>query len=119
CENESIDPRRFCGFEEIKSPFDVRIQVKLRVPDRRPNSCPRSKMHDSVRLFSREDVRHGFLVPDIDFVNANLGTNRLKILFLDKRVVKIVEIVNNRDASALRQQGFNEVRTYESGASCN
>jgi hypothetical protein len=66
-------------------------------------------MHDNVRLFSRDNLRDGFPVPDIDFVYANAGANRLEILFLDKGVVKIVEIVNNRDAVTLRQQGLNEV----------
>ena len=66
-------------------------------------------MHDSFRPISGDDGRDRFLIPDIDFVNGDPGANRFEIPFLDKRIVKIVKIVNNRDAGAWRQQSLNEV----------
>jgi hypothetical protein len=52
-------------------------------------------------------------------MNVNAGSNRFEIPLFDKWVVKVVEIVNDRDAIVMLQQGLNEMRAYKSGASCN
>jgi hypothetical protein len=66
-------------------------------------------MHNSVRVFGRNYIGDGLLIPDIDFVNVDPAANRFEILLLDSGIVEIIEIVDDRDAVVAHQQGFNEV----------
>jgi hypothetical protein len=66
-------------------------------------------MDNSLRVFSRNCIGDGLSIPDIDFVNVDLAANRFEILLLDHGIVKIVEIVYDRDSMAARQESLNEV----------
>ena len=55
------------------------------------------EMNDCLRPFCRESLQNGAFVSNIDWMEANIGENCLKILLFDLGIVEVVEIINDRN----------------------
>src|SRR5207245_8925659 len=71
CENKSLDSARSRAFEQMESPSDVRIIIKLRLLNGRPDAGARGEMKNRAEFFSSKHIRDLFAIPKIDIVHGD------------------------------------------------
>ena len=76
---------------------DIRVVIKLRLLDRGPHPRARGQMRHGVEFFPVKKQVHRAAVAQIDSMNRDVAGHRFDIGALDLRIVKIVEIVEDRD----------------------
>ena len=62
-----------------------------------PHTGTRGQMRDRIELFRVKNISHRRGVAKIDMVNRHILGNGGDIRALNQRIVKIIEIVQNRD----------------------
>jgi hypothetical protein len=71
--------------------------------DGRPDAGPRGEMRDGIEFFSVKKQIHRCGISQIDSVYRDFPGDALNIRPLDLRIVKVVEVVENRDIVAGRE----------------
>src|SRR5690625_2643714 len=109
-----------CQFEEILRAADVDFLVSDRILDRRPHSRPSCKMNDAV-IAAGEICLHCFKIADIDPVEfvIRILPVRGDISFLDRRIVKRIEIVDHRHVVSIGQKAIDQMTADKAGSSCD
>ncbi len=87
----------------MESPGDVGIIIKLRLLNGRPDPGARREMENRVEFFFSKHIRDLFAIPKIDIVQTNVFRDRGNVRALDLRIVKIVEVVEDRDVVTVRE----------------
>jgi hypothetical protein len=95
--DKALDSRQLGSLEQMERSADVGIVIKLRLPDRRPHPGPRRQMRDGLEFFPVKEQVYRTAVAQIDSMNGHVAGDRFHIGPLDLRVIKIVEIVEDRD----------------------
>jgi hypothetical protein len=103
----------------MKRSVDVCCEVKLRILDRGANAGTRREMNNSIRQFRGKRTENCFPVPDIQRIKVNVRQNSLDVFPFDPRIVKVVEVIDDRDGMPIRQQGFDQMGTNESCTTCH
>ena len=73
-------------------------------------------MDNLVKFFPMKDVVHGPGVAQIGAINRDPVCKRSDVVPLDLWIVKVVEIVDNRDLVAFRDQPLDKVGANKTGA---
>ena len=76
----------------------VGVVIKLRLSDRWANAGSRRQVHDGIEFLAMKEIAHGVVVPQIDLKNRRVIFDRSNVGALDLRIIKIVEVIKNRDA---------------------
>src|SRR5579885_929198 len=84
--------------------------------DARPHG---RQVRDGVEFFAMKYSSHRCALAKIDLVNPYVFDEPAKVGALDLRVVKIVEVVENRHFVSRTEQFFRKMRADETGAACN
>src|SRR4051812_2664975 len=95
---------------------DVRVVIEFRLKNRRPHSRARGKMNYGINFLAIEQTVDRSAVAQIDLVDRYILRESSHIGSLDLRIVKVVEIVENRDFMPGREEFLDEVRADETGA---
>ena len=103
----------------MESAGDVGIEVKLRVADGWPYAGASGEVDDSVGLGIGDDTGDGVGVADISFVELNMGENVGDVLAFDRRVIEVVEVIDNDDFVAIFNGICDEVGSDESCAAAH
>ena len=80
---------------------DVRIIIKLRLLNGRPDPGARREMKNDVELFLSKHIRDFRPVAKIAIVHGDVLLNPGNIRALDLRIIKIVKIVEDRDVMSI------------------
>ena len=102
-EDKALDAGVARRFEQMQRAADIGIVVKLRLIDGRPDASTRRQMGDRVKFFAMEKQVHRGAVAQIDPMDGNVPRNGRDIRLFGLRIVKVVEIVENRDFVAGRE----------------
>jgi len=78
----------------------ISIVIKLGLSDGWANTSPRRQMRDGIELFAVKKIAHGIVVPQIDLKYRRVILDRGYVGALELRIVKIVEVIKNRDVVA-------------------
>src|SRR5947208_32341 len=73
-------------------------------------------MNDRFEFFTMKNLPDSPRIPQINPMNSDLVGNAGNVVMLDLRIVKIVEVVQNRDLMSFCEQFLDEMRANESGA---
>src|SRR5579864_1570423 len=96
---------------------DICVVIKLRLLNRRPNTCSRRQMHDRVEFFVVSKQRcYSLAVAKIDFLDRGSFRERSNVRALDPGVIVIIEVVNDHNVMTIGQQSFDKMRANESSA---
>ena len=76
---------------------DIRVVIELRMLNRRANARARGQMRDGFKLFGMKQISHRGAVAEIEMVNRHIFGNGGNVCMLDLRIVKIVEVIEDRD----------------------
>ncbi len=76
-------------------------------------------MNDRVRPLVFENRSKPVRVTDIELVDADAVLNRCQVTMFDGRVIKVVEIVNDRHRLTACHQPLHHVRSNEPGPACH
>jgi hypothetical protein len=90
----SGEPRRF---QQMQRAADIRVVIELRLLDRRPHPRARRQMRHGLEFFPVKKQVHRAAVAQVDLMNFYVARHGFDIGALDLRVVKVVEIVEDRD----------------------
>ena len=90
----SGEPRRL---QEMQRAADIRVVIKLRLLDRRAHARARRQMRHGLEFFPMKQLVHRPAVAQVHLMNRYAARHGFDIGALDLRVVKVVEIVQDRD----------------------
>src|SRR2546430_17013001 len=94
----------------------IGIVIKLRQSDGWANTGPCRQMRDGIELFAGKKIAHGILFPQIDLKHRRMIFDRSYVCALGLRIIKIVEVIKNRDAVPECEELFDKMRPDEPGA---
>src|ERR1700674_5828195 len=109
-------PRRF---QEMKRSANVRVVIQLRLLNRRTHSGPRGKVRDGVEFLPMKQQVDRAAVAKVHPMNRDVSRDPGHVRALDLGVVKVVEIVEDRDFMAGYKQLPDESLTNEPRAASN
>jgi hypothetical protein len=109
-EDEALDSSKPRRFQQMQRAADVRVVIKLRLLDRGSHPCARRQMRHGVEFFPVKKQVHRAAVAQVDPMNRGIPRHRFDIGALDLRVVKVIEIVEDRDFVSRAEQLFHQVR---------
>src|SRR4030095_911834 len=95
---------------------DIRLVINLRVLNRWASARASSQMHDRLKFFAMKHVPHRRAVAKIDMVNRQVFSNGSNVRVLDLRIVKIIEVVEDGDFVASRQELLDKMRPNKTSA---
>ena len=104
------------SFEEIERAVDVGAHIKPRVGDGRAHSGAGGEVEYFVEPGPGEQRFHERLVADVAIHDGDPVAESGDVRLLDRRIVEIVEIIDDCDFRAVREQGFAKVGGDEPGA---
>ena len=97
----------------MQGPADIGIVIKLRLANRRPHARTRGEVRDHVEFFSMKNPVYRSAIAQVHTMNHDIARHGLDIRVLDLRVVKLVEIVEDRDGVTGREQLLDKVGADE------
>src|SRR5206468_11224051 len=92
------------------------VVVKLRVLDRRANTSTGGEVSDRFKFFAMKQISHRGAVAKIDMMNRHLFGDTSNVCVLDLPIVKIVEVVEDRDFVPSLEQFLNKMGADETSA---
>ena len=75
----------------------IDVVIKLRLSDGWTNTRARRQVHDGIESLAMKEIAHGVVVPQIALKNRRVIFDRSNVSALDLRIVKIVEVIKDRD----------------------
>src|SRR5262249_22260184 len=112
-EDEAAHARRPARLEEPERPGDVDGLVECRILLRGPDSGARRQVDDQIGLFPDDDLDGR---ADVALVEPEAA--RGQVAPLDRGVVVVVEVVDDRDVVAAGDKPFEQMGPDEARASC-
>src|SRR5205814_8080912 len=112
-------PRHSCRLEEMQCPEDVRVVIKPRALNGRPNASAGSQVHDGVYFFAAKQSSQRVVLSKIDVANSYVFCETSNVRVLDLRIVKIIEIVQDDDFMPDSEQLLGKIRPDKAGAACH
>src|SRR5882724_3106797 len=98
---------------------DVRVVIKPRALNGRPNASAGSQVHDGVYLFAAKHSSHRVVLSKIDVANGYVFCETSNVRVFDLRIVKIIEIVHDDDFMPTSVQLLNQMRPDKTGTACD
>ena len=111
-------PTRPRQFEQIERAIDVGFGVQLWLAQRWPHTGPGREMNDAVKSFGKGTLEC-FRIANIGFDNFKLWILgvRADVISLDRRLIKIVKVIDDRDLPiAFAQEAIDQMGTDKPGA---
>src|ERR1700690_1517537 len=117
-EDEILNSELAAEIEKVKSAGNIDALVELRLLDRWAHAGERGEVNYRVRAKGAKDFANPGGVANIGFIEikAAYAADAFEIGALPGRGIEIVERIDDGEPGAAADQGFGQMRAYESGA---
>ena len=103
-EEEALNAGEARRFEQMQRAGDVRVVIQLRRTDRWSNAGARGEVSDRIEFFPMKQATHRAAVAQIDLMQRDVIHDSSNVCALDLRIVEVVEVIEDRDFVAQREQ---------------
>ena len=76
----------------------IGIIIKLRLSNGRPDPGSRRQMRDGIEFLPMKETAHGIVIAQIHLKNRRIIFHSGDVAMFDSRIIKIVEVIEDRDA---------------------
>jgi hypothetical protein len=118
-EKHLMTPREACRFQHMKGSGNIGVDVELGILNGRTDSSPGRKMNNCIRLHPSKEFANRLPVTQIQFSDFNRLGKACDILPFDRRIVEVVEIIQQTHRMTGLGQGANHMGTDEPSSPCD